>query len=110
MQSLMGDRLLKLFLKRSRRRLRPAGPEQAESKSGRETPESSLPDEAVAEQAQIKNLAQGGSNIECLVQPRSEHGLQRSLGLAQTSDEPEKEDASLVDGTTSSRNSGKGCE
>ena len=75
MQSLMGDRLLKLFLKRSRRRVLPADSEGVESKAESEGTLTGLPEST------------SNDSTKRVGQSQSEGGPQGLCGDAQVLDE-----------------------
>ncbi len=76
MQSLVGDRLLKLFLKRSRRWLRRAGTEQVESRPESEGALAGLPERT------------SDHSTNGVVQSQSEGGQQGVCGETQVPNEP----------------------
>ncbi len=98
MQSLMGDRLLKLFLKRSRRRLRRAVSEQVESRPEREGALAGLPERSL------------DHSTKGVVPSQSEPDPQCSRGQTLAADETSRDTEDAVDDTTASRDGSEGCE
>ncbi len=98
MQSLMGDRLLKLFLKSTRRRMRRSGSEQVESKPEREGALTGLPERIL------------DHSTKGVLQSQSEPDPQCSRGQTPAADETCTDNKDLVDDTTTSRDGSEGYE
>jgi hypothetical protein len=92
MQSLMGDRLLKWFLNRSRRRFRRADSAQAESK----------PEIKAAPNSVLEEAGDGQARASDVAHPEAGRGLRRSSSKARASDNTERDTDRLVDDETTS--------